>query len=53
MIVGAGRALLAEGAELLIFSGGMSVDPDDLTPSAIREMGAEIILMAFLLSQEI
>lgn len=42
MIVGAGRALLAEGAELLIFSGGMSVDPDDLTPSAIREMGAEI-----------
>ena len=43
MIVGVGRALLAEGAELLIFSGGMSVDPDDLTPSAIREMGAEII----------
>ena len=43
MIVGAGRALLAEGAELLIFSGGMSVDPDDLTPSAIREMGTEII----------
>ena len=43
MIVGAGRALLVEGAELLIFSGGMSVDPDDLTPSAIREMGAEII----------
>ena len=43
MIVGAGRALLAEGAELLIFSGGMSVDPDDLTPSAISEMGAEII----------
>lgn len=43
MIVGAGRTLLTEDAELLIFSGGMSVDPDDLTPSAIREMGAEII----------
>ena len=43
MIVGAGRTLLAEGADLLIFSGGMSVDPDDLTPSAIREMGAEIV----------
>ena len=43
MIVGAGRTLLAEGAELLIFSGGMSVDPDDLTPSAIREMGTEIV----------
>ena len=47
MIVGAGRALLAEGAELLIFSGGMSVDPDDLTPSAIREMGAEIVSYGF------
>lgn len=43
MITGAGRDLLAAGADLLIFSGGMSVDPDDLTPSAIRAMGAEIV----------
>lgn len=43
MITGAGRELLAAGADLLIFSGGMSVDPDDLTPSAIRAMGAEIV----------
>lgn len=28
--------LLSRGANLIIFSGGMSVDPDDLTPSTIR-----------------
>jgi len=32
-----------QGAELIALSGGMSVDPDDLTPKAIRESGAEII----------
>ena len=37
------RALLKKGAEVLIFSGGMSVDPDDLTPTAIRALGAEIV----------
>ena len=26
-----------------IFSGGMSVDPDDVTPSAIRSLGCEVI----------
>lgn len=31
------------GAQLIICTGGMSVDPDDLTPAAIRESGAEII----------
>lgn len=34
---------LDKGADLVIFTGGMSVDPDDLTPTAIRESGAEII----------
>lgn len=34
---------LAEGADLLILTGGMSVDPDDLTPSAIAATGAEVI----------
>lgn len=34
---------LEQGADLVIFTGGMSVDPDDLTPTAIRESGAEII----------
>jgi len=30
-------------ADLIALSGGMSVDPDDLTPGAIRESGAKII----------
>ena len=34
---------LAQGADFLIFTGGMSVDPDDLTPGAIRRLGAEIV----------
>ena len=42
-IVEAARAHLANGADFLIFTGGMSVDPDDLTPTAIRQLGAEII----------
>lgn len=32
-----------KGAELLITGGGMSVDPDDLTPSGIKATGAEIV----------
>ena len=43
MIVGAAKAHLENGADFLIFTGGMSVDPDDLTPTAIRQLGAEII----------
>ena len=35
--------LISEGAELLALTGGMSVDPDDLTPSSIRETGANIV----------
>ena len=31
------------GAKLIIMTGGMSVDPDDLTPSAIRSVGADVI----------
>lgn len=34
---------LAQGAELILLTGGMSVDPDDLTPTVIRESGAEVI----------
>lgn len=30
------------GAELILVSGGMSVDPDDLTPEGIRRSGARI-----------
>ena len=43
MIVGAAKAHLELGADFLIFTGGMSVDPDDLTPTAIRQLGAEIV----------
>ena len=43
MIVSAARSWLDRGAELLIFTGGMSVDPDDLTPTAIRTLGADIV----------
>lgn len=32
LIAGAARAYLEKGADFLIFTGGMSVDPDDLTP---------------------
>ena len=37
------RALLNAGADLLITTGGMSVDPDDVTRFAIRELGASDI----------
>jgi molybdenum cofactor synthesis domain-containing protein len=41
-IAGAIRALLHEGAELILATGGMSVDPDDVTPAAIREAGGVV-----------
>ncbi len=34
---------IAAGADFLIFTGGMSVDPDDLTPTAIAGLGARIL----------
>ena len=43
MLVNAAKAFLAKGADFLIFSGGMSVDPDDLTPAAIRKLGCEVV----------
>lgn len=43
MIVNAAKEHISNGADFLIFSGGMSVDPDDVTPSAIRTLGAEVI----------
>lgn len=35
--------LRAGGAELILLTGGMSVDPDDVTPSAIRQSGARLV----------
>ncbi len=43
MLVNAARDLINQGADFLIFSGGMSVDPDDLTPAAIRALGCDVV----------
>ena len=43
MIINSAKAYLAKGADFLIFTGGMSVDPDDLTPTAIRRLGAQVV----------
>jgi molybdenum cofactor synthesis domain-containing protein len=37
------REHLANGAEMILVTGGMSVDPDDVTPTAIKELGGELI----------
>jgi hypothetical protein len=38
------RELLDAGADLLITTGGMSVDPDDVTRFAIRDLGAKDVV---------
>lgn len=43
MITSEAKKFLNRGADFLIFTGGMSVDPDDLTPTAIRTLGADIV----------
>lgn len=43
MITGAAQSYLDAGADFLIFTGGMSVDPDDLTPTAVRALGAQLV----------
>jgi len=34
---------IQKGAEMIIVTGGMSVDPDDITPGAIKSTGADIV----------
>lgn len=41
MTVNAIKGLLSEGAEMVVLTGGMSVDPDDRTPASIRAAGAK------------
>ena len=41
--VAAIQELIGEGAELIALTGGMSVDPDDQTPSSIRAAGAKVV----------
>jgi molybdopterin biosynthesis enzyme len=35
------------GADLILVSGGMSVDPDDKTPEGIRQSGADVVSHGF------
>ncbi|MCY0876291.1 MAG: molybdopterin-binding protein [Firmicutes bacterium] len=42
-IVAAIRGFLAAGAKLVLVTGGMSVDPDDRSPAAIREVATEVV----------
>ncbi|MEN6485677.1 MAG: molybdopterin-binding protein [Syntrophobacteraceae bacterium] len=42
-IVEAIRGLIRDGAQMITVTGGMSVDPDDLTPAGIREAGGRIV----------
>jgi molybdenum cofactor synthesis domain-containing protein len=37
------RQFIDEGAEMVAVTGGMSVDPDDRTPAAIRDTGARVV----------
>jgi molybdenum cofactor synthesis domain-containing protein len=37
------RDSIDEGADLIICTGGMSVDPDDTTPTAIKNTSAELV----------
>ncbi|MFC4766887.1 molybdopterin-binding protein [Effusibacillus consociatus] len=37
------QEFLNQGAELVICTGGMSVDPDDRTPGAIHELATEVV----------
>lgn len=37
------KNFISQGADMVVCTGGMSVDPSDMTPAAIRDTGAEII----------
>lgn len=37
------QTLIQEGAEMIVTTGGMSVDPDDVTPAGIRAAGGQVV----------
>jgi molybdenum cofactor synthesis domain-containing protein len=43
MIADSIRKLIDEGMDMVAVTGGMSVDPDDRTPSGIRKAGGEVV----------
>ena len=47
VIAGHVREFAAKGADVILVSGGMSVDPDDLTPEGIRRSGADVVSHGF------
>ncbi len=47
VIAGHIKDFAAKGAEVILVSGGMSVDPDDLTPEGIRRSGADVVSHGF------
>ncbi|WP_294523976.1 molybdopterin-binding protein [uncultured Allofournierella sp.] len=42
-ITAAANEMLREGADMVLCTGGMSVDPDDKTPLAIKNTGARVV----------
>ncbi|QTA79941.1 Putative molybdopterin binding domain-containing protein [Desulfonema limicola] len=44
MTVDAICTLISEGAEMIVVTGGMSVDPDDQTPAGIRAAGGDVVI---------
>ena len=46
-ILSAVNAFVEQGAELILLTGGMSVDPDDVTPTAIRRSGARLVTQGY------
>lgn len=43
LITGEVISMAEKGAEMIITTGGMSVDPDDVTPAGVRAAGAEVV----------
>lgn len=43
LIASAIKELLSEGADMIVTTGGMSVDPDDVTPAGIREADGRVV----------
>jgi len=43
MISGSIHSMLGKHADLILLTGGMSVDPDDVTPASIRKAGARTV----------
>jgi hypothetical protein len=44
MTVDAIKALIEEGVDMIMVTGGMSVDPDDQTPASIRGAGGNVVV---------